>query len=143
MTLPSTETLPILLHTSIIPFRWADMDENGHINNVQYLRCFEQARVEWFGNNVNHPEWGENVSCVIVHLDCDFRLETSYPSTAEVEIHLLKLGRSSVTIKHVLRIAGDDRIRAEGNGVLAFTNTLEGKSTPIPDTAHHLFQPRT
>ena len=45
----STSTL---LSTSQIPFRWADMDVNGHINNVQYLRCFEQARLEWVG-----PVW--------------------------------------------------------------------------------------
>ena len=35
-----------------IPLRWGDMDAFGHINNVEYVRLLEQARVvaltEWF-----------------------------------------------------------------------------------------------
>ena len=40
-----------------IPLRWSDMDAYGHVNNVQYLRLLEDARIkgihEWFhGDNV-------------------------------------------------------------------------------------------
>lgn len=35
-----------------VPLRWSDMDAYGHVNNVQYLRLLEDARVigfrEWF-----------------------------------------------------------------------------------------------
>lgn len=35
-----------------IPMRWSDMDSLGHVNNVQFLRLLEEARViafaEWF-----------------------------------------------------------------------------------------------
>lgn len=31
------------------PMRWSDMDAYGHVNNVQYLRFFEDARIEAFG----------------------------------------------------------------------------------------------
>ncbi len=30
------------------PMRWSDMDAYGHVNNVQYLRFFEDARIEAF-----------------------------------------------------------------------------------------------
>lgn len=37
-----------------VPLRWSDMDANRHVNNVQYLRLLEEARVlgmrEWFGD---------------------------------------------------------------------------------------------
>jgi acyl-CoA thioester hydrolase len=37
-----------------VPLRWSDMDAYGHVNNVQFLRLLEDARVigfqEWFGN---------------------------------------------------------------------------------------------
>lgn len=36
-----------------VPLRWSDMDAYGHINNVQFLRLLEDARVlgfqDWFG----------------------------------------------------------------------------------------------
>ncbi|RYG77988.1 acyl-CoA thioesterase [Yimella sp. RIT 621] len=37
-----------------VPLRWSDMDANRHVNNVQYLRLLEEARVlgmrDWFGD---------------------------------------------------------------------------------------------
>jgi acyl-CoA thioester hydrolase len=38
-----------------VPLRWSDMDAYGHVNNVQFLRLLEDARVigfaEWFGED--------------------------------------------------------------------------------------------
>jgi len=38
-----------------VPFRWSDMDAYGHVNNVQFLRLLEDARVigfrQWFGQD--------------------------------------------------------------------------------------------
>jgi acyl-CoA thioester hydrolase len=38
-----------------VPLRWSDMDAYGHVNNVQFLRLLEDARVigfqEWFGRD--------------------------------------------------------------------------------------------
>ena len=37
----------------LVPLRWSDMDAYGHVNNVQFLRLLEDARViafrAWFG----------------------------------------------------------------------------------------------
>lgn len=39
----------------LVPLRWSDMDAYGHVNNVQFLRLLEDARVtafrEWFGED--------------------------------------------------------------------------------------------
>lgn len=36
-----------------VPLRWSDMDAYGHVNNVQFLRLLEDARIigfaDWFG----------------------------------------------------------------------------------------------
>ena len=38
-----------------VPLRWSDMDAYGHVNNVQFLRLLEDARVvafsDWFGHD--------------------------------------------------------------------------------------------
>ena len=38
----------------LVPLRWSDMDAYGHVNNVQFLRLLEDARVvgfeQWFGH---------------------------------------------------------------------------------------------
>ena len=49
-----------------VPLRWSDMDAYGHVNNVQYLRLLEDARVvgfrEWFGQNRSLLDEGVIVS---------------------------------------------------------------------------------
>lgn len=45
-----------------VPLRWSDMDAYGHVNNVQFLRLLEDARVigfqEWFGQDRSLLEQG-------------------------------------------------------------------------------------
>ncbi|PRY61376.1 acyl-CoA thioester hydrolase [Knoellia remsis] len=49
-----------------VPLRWSDMDAYGHVNNVQYLRLLEDARVigfrEWFGTEKSVVDAGVVVS---------------------------------------------------------------------------------
>ncbi|MFC7489304.1 MULTISPECIES: acyl-CoA thioesterase [unclassified Knoellia] len=49
-----------------VPLRWSDMDAYGHVNNVQYLRLLEDARVigfrEWFGTDRSLLDSGVIVS---------------------------------------------------------------------------------
>lgn len=49
-----------------VPLRWSDMDAYGHVNNVQFLRLLEDARVigfrEWFGDEGSMLDEGVVVS---------------------------------------------------------------------------------
>ncbi len=50
MSLPPGSTSP---YSVDIQIRWSDMDAYGHVNNVEFLRLLEDARVyafrDWFG----------------------------------------------------------------------------------------------
>ncbi len=47
--------MPTDCYTVEVALRWSDMDAYGHVNNVQFLRLLEDARVigfaEWFGED--------------------------------------------------------------------------------------------
>ncbi len=47
--------MPVRPYTVEVPLRWSDMDAYGHVNNVQFLRLLEDARViafaDWFGQD--------------------------------------------------------------------------------------------
>jgi acyl-CoA thioester hydrolase len=58
--MPSADASPDSMLTGAhyrvdVPLRWSDMDAYGHVNNVQFLRLLEDARVigfkEWFGQD--------------------------------------------------------------------------------------------
>ncbi|MBM6404257.1 acyl-CoA thioesterase [Phycicoccus sp. CSK15P-2] len=42
-------------YAALVPLRWSDMDAYGHVNNVQYLRLLEDARV--IGLREFVPDW--------------------------------------------------------------------------------------
>lgn len=50
----------------LVPLRWSDMDAYGHVNNVQFLRLLEDARVigfrAWFGQDRTMLDSGVLVS---------------------------------------------------------------------------------
>ena len=47
MNTPSSTAPRKPIYTTVVPLRWGDMDQIGHVNNTVYFRCYEQARVEW------------------------------------------------------------------------------------------------
>lgn len=128
-----------LLHTTTIPVRWGDMDFYGHVNNTVYFRYFEQARVEWIEQMGFPVGPNEAEGAVIVHADCTFRIPVNYPATVEVFVYAGQPGRSSVMTWYELRVAGDDRLYAEGSAKVVWMNTTTGKSVPIPDRVRNLF----
>ncbi|RNI21341.1 acyl-CoA thioesterase [Flexivirga caeni] len=52
--------MPARLYYVDVPMRWSDMDALGHVNNVQYLRLLEEARIlgfaEWFAGVETGPD---------------------------------------------------------------------------------------
>ncbi len=63
MTDEMESTKPYAAHVSL---RWSDMDAYAHINNVQFLRLLEDARViafrDWFGQDRSLVDEGVLVS---------------------------------------------------------------------------------
>lgn len=63
MTAPVDGPAPYAAHVSL---RWSDMDAYAHINNVQFLRLLEDARViafrDWFGQDRSLLDEGVLVS---------------------------------------------------------------------------------
>ena len=130
-----------LLHTCRIPLRWGDMDANGHVNNVLFFRFMEQARVEWLTAMVPKEAREPWIALMVVHVSCDFRLQMEYPGTVEIRLLAGTAGRSSVGLYHEIRLAGDDRLCAEGHDKVVWVDTRINKSTPLPPVIVAAVQP--
>ena len=120
------------IYTTRIPVRWGDMDAYGHVNNTNYFRYCEQARVEW-SESVGfpvRPEAGEGV--VVVTAACTFLIPINYPATVIVDMFAGEPGRSSVMTWYELRVDGDDRLYAEGSCKVVWMSHATGKSSPMP-----------
>ena len=122
-----------LVHIELIPIRWGDMDAMGHVNNTLYFRYMEQARIEWLESFGFGTAITETQGPVIVNASCTFLIPITYPGTVDCRMFCGHPGRSSVPTWYELRVAGEERIYAEGAAKLVWINPSTGKSIPLPD----------
>jgi len=122
----------LLVHTSIQPIRWGDMDALGHVNNTVYFRYMEQARIEWlFAQARSGDAYAAGSGPVIVNASCTFEAPLVYPGEVEVRMFLGEPGRSSVGSHY--EIWTDGRRHAEGAAKIVWIDLATGRATPLPD----------
>jgi acyl-CoA thioester hydrolase len=111
---------------------WGEMDAFGHVNNTNYLRWFESARIAYFeavaisiGSRDDRP-WVP----ILARATVDFRKPVSFPDTIIVEAAVVRFGTTSFTMLYraVSRKLG---LAAEGEGVVVLLDT-HGQKTPVP-----------
>ncbi|MGC5583200.1 acyl-CoA thioesterase [Ornithinimicrobium sp. W1665] len=103
-----------------VPVRWSDMDAYGHINNVQYLRLFEEARVlafkDWFGADRDLIDEG----MLVVTQAIDHLLPMGYAyAPARVAVWCSDVGAASFELGYAVGGPdGDDTVYARGRVTL-------------------------
>ena len=122
----------VLVHTSIQPIRWGDMDALGHVNNTVYFRYMEQTRIEWlYALAEAGVGYLSGTGPVIVNASCTFMVPIVYPGDVEVRMFLGEAGRSSIGSHYELDCAG--RRMAEGAAKIVWIDLASGRSVPLPE----------
>jgi len=122
-----------LVHTSIMPVRWGDMDAFGHVNNTVYFRYMEQARIEWMASFMDLSQQS-TVAPVLVNAQCDFLRSLKYPDQIEVAMYLSSPGRSSFETQYqIFRLGSDKVLCAQGTGKVVWVDSVLEKSVPLPE----------
>lgn len=112
--------VPDLATVYPITVRWSDMDAYAHVNNVQYLRYFEEARVyafkDWFGQDRDLID--EGMLVVSQAVDYLLPLEFTY-APARVAVWCSDVGAASFELGYaVAGPEGDDTVYARGRVTL-------------------------
>lgn len=118
-----------------LPLRFADMDADQHVNNAEFYRYMEEARMRWvhtLGLAMTPPA----PIPVLAASACSFRAPLIYPGTVTVEIYLGRVGASSVRTHYLLKNGG--AIAAEGYGVSVWFDPQTQKSIPLPEAVRRL-----
>lgn len=121
-----------LVHVSLIPIRWGDMDAYGHVNNTVYFRYMEQVRVDYLERN-GYAIGPTGLSPVIINSSCTFLIPLSHPGLVEVKMFLGAPGRSSIPSRYEMRLQGDDALYATGAAKIVWIDMASGRSVAIPD----------
>lgn len=130
--LPATPTYPVRVR---LPILWGDMDSLGHVNNLVYLRWFEEARIQYFVKMALAN--GSAPTVILAHQRCDYLSPLRWPGEIEARISVVKIGNSSFTM--AFSIVSDDGGRevARGEGVMVAFDYATNRSVPLPDAVKH------
>ena len=113
-----------------IEIRWRDLDGFGHVNNAVFLTYLEEARDEFLQRQLHDPpEQGEYM---LVRVAIDYRSQiTMADDVVEAEVGLMRVGRSSVTLRERLYAGQERRLAAEVEAVVVRYDWATGRSRPI------------
>lgn len=118
-----------MIYSAKVALRWSDMDALGHINNSEYLRYFEQARIEFLADAAAAGVAREAGLLVARH-EVDYRKPMPYrrePVTVNTWID--KVGTTSFTFAH--EVVADDVVYARARTVIVCIGTDE-RPVPVP-----------
>ncbi len=126
---------PAVLFSVDMPLRWADLDADGRVNNVQVLRFAEEARMRWAAA-LDLPAHAPGLAPVVAHLACTYRAALHYPGTVRAELACSRLGRSSLQLECALHLLGPDAAGpvhvADVSVAWVWTDAATGASHPMP-----------
>lgn len=80
-----------------LPVRWADLDADGRVNNVQMLRYVEEARMRWAAA-LDLATEAPGLTPVVAALQCDYHAPLQYPATVRADLRCTRVGRSSLQL---------------------------------------------
>ncbi|MDY8108931.1 thioesterase family protein [Fulvimarina sp. 2208YS6-2-32] len=127
-----TPRLEDFTHVTEDKLRFADMDRQGHINNVAFMVFLEQARCEVI-YDPSDPIAPEGCAFVVAHIRIDFIDEMLWPGTVHTATRIQSIGRSSIKIEQALFQNGKPCARAFS--VVVLVDDATRRSTPLPQQA--------
>jgi len=85
-------------HDVEVSLRWADMDANRHVNNVEFFRLFEEARARWFMTAGDRSQFLDQ-GIVVVSQHLDYLRALAYrQESVRVGLSVTAVARSSFTL---------------------------------------------
>ena len=123
--------------------RFDDLDAMQHMNNVEFLRFFETARIEFIGTLApGHAPTSPNAfGFIFAECHISYRAPAHYNEEIRTWIRPLELKRSSLKLGFEMRVEGADRLVAEGWGTLVGYDYEAGAAQPIPDGFRERVEP--
>jgi acyl-CoA thioester hydrolase len=150
-----------------LQIRFRDLDPLAHVNNSVYFIYFEEARSHYFDQlepwlkqwpseekhqvqveeeespnpRIQTGPRGHHYGLLVKEITCTYMLPLIRSDRAEVGVEVVRIGRSSFVMEHLIRDVGDhERIFATGRSVMVWCNYYTGRPHPLPSSLRHAFE---
>jgi acyl-CoA thioester hydrolase len=115
--------------------RFGDLDAMQHMNNVEFLRFFETARIDYMRTLMPEraPTKRQEFGFIFAECHIAYRAPAFFDEEIRTYVWPSELARSSLRLDFEMSSQADGRLVADGYGVLVGYDYVEGRARPIPD----------
>lgn len=124
------EGYPIVISQEV---HWGDMDAFLHVNNKIYFRYFEDVRLAYL-QRIGALEYmkSSNTGPVLASTSCNFKAPVLFPDTVHIATRTHSLQEKRVSMDYVVFSEQQQKIVADGEGLIVYYDFNLGKSIDIP-----------
>jgi acyl-CoA thioester hydrolase len=115
--------------------RFGDLDAMRHLNNVEFLRFFESARIAYLGTIMPAHDPTEPSDFGLIFAEChiNYRSPGHYDEEIRTWVRIGEVRRSAFRVEFRMEASPDLRLLAEGWGALVGYDYAAERSMPLPD----------
>jgi len=115
--------------------RFGDLDAMGHLNNVEFLRFFETARIDFLATLAPEHSPTSRSEFGWIFAECHIAYRAPAFSNDDLRVFVTpgELRRSSLRLDFRMVAEGDGRLVADGYGVLVGYDYGAGRAQPVPE----------
>jgi acyl-CoA thioester hydrolase len=115
--------------------RFGDLDAMRHVNNVAFLSFFEDARIQYISGLLgDDPTTRRGFGFIFAECRINYRAPAFFDEEIRTCIRPGEVRRSSARLEFAMFTVGDERLLAEGYGVVVGYDYAAGRSMPLPDS---------
>ena len=113
---------------------WGDMDALQHVNNIEYFKYFQVARIAYFEKINSDSVFGETpIPLILASTQCKFIYPLTYPDIISVGVRVDAMADQYFTMKYDVVSHQHQRLVAIGDAKVVMFDYVNNKKTSIPD----------
>ena len=113
---------------------WGDMDALQHVNNIEYFKYFQAARIAYFEKINSDSVFGETpISLILASTQCKFIYPLAYPDSISVGVRVDSMADQYFTMKYAVVSHKHKRLAAIGDAKVVVFDYVNNKKVSIPD----------
>lgn len=110
---------------------WGDMDAFNHVNNVQYYRYFESARIAYF--NAINLSFEEDTYTVIASSNCRYLSPVVFPDCLYIGARVEELRNTAMRMSYHMISQQQQKVVATGEAVIVCLDKQSHEKVKLPD----------
>ena len=117
-----------------IKIEWGDMDALQHVNNIEYFKYFQMARIAYFEKLDSYDLLGDKrISVTLAATQCKFIYPLAFPDQITVGIRVESMALQHFIMKYAVISQKHNRLAALGDGKIVMFDYISNIKADIPE----------